>query len=87
MAARPAGPLPGGLIGLVALAIGLLWVGSGFYVVDEQERAVVLRFGQYVGTTEPGLRWRVPWPGEQSRDRQRHRYPRDARPRDDADAG
>ncbi len=56
------GPLPGGLIGLVALALGLLWVGSGFYVVDEQERAVVLRFGQYVGTTDPGLRWRVPWP-------------------------
>ncbi|HEY1077595.1 MAG TPA: FtsH protease activity modulator HflK [Fontimonas sp.] len=59
---KSSGPLPGGLIGLVVLAMGLLWVGSGFYVVDEQERAVVLRFGQYVGTTEPGLRWRVPWP-------------------------
>jgi membrane protease subunit HflK len=59
---KVSGPLPGGLIGLVVLALGLLWVGSGFYVVDEQERAVVLRFGQYVGTTDPGLRWRVPWP-------------------------
>ncbi|MDP9142442.1 MAG: FtsH protease activity modulator HflK [Pseudomonadota bacterium] len=59
---KTSGPLPGGLIGLVVLALGLLWVGSGFYVVDEQERAVVLRFGQYVGTTDPGLRWRVPWP-------------------------
>lgn len=55
-------PLPGGLVGLVVLAFGLLWVGSGFYVVDEQERAVVLRFGQYVGTADPGLNWRMPWP-------------------------
>ncbi len=58
-------PVPGGLIGLVALALGLLWVASGFYVVDEQERAVVLQFGEYVRTTEPGLRWRLPWPVEQ----------------------
>lgn len=61
---RTGGGLPGGLIGLVAVALALLWVASGFYVVDEQERAVVLRFGQYVGTTEPGLRWRMPWPVE-----------------------
>ncbi|TJY60924.1 FtsH protease activity modulator HflK [Sinimarinibacterium sp. CAU 1509] len=61
---RPAGNLPAGMFGLVAAALVLLWVASGFYVVDEQERAVVLRFGNYVGTTDPGLRWRMPWPIE-----------------------
>ncbi|MEQ1439573.1 FtsH protease activity modulator HflK [Fontimonas sp. SYSU GA230001] len=62
--AAPRGAAPGGLVGLVILALALLWIASGFYVVDEQERAVVLRFGKYVQTTEPGLRWRLPWPIE-----------------------
>lgn len=62
---KPGGsPLPSGMAGLLLAAIALLWIASGFYVVDEQERAVVLRFGQYVGTTEPGLRWHLPWPIE-----------------------
>ena len=55
-------PLPFGLIGLIVAVVGLLWLFSGFYVVDEQERAVTLRFGKYIGTTEPGLRWHIPWP-------------------------
>jgi membrane protease subunit HflK len=55
-------PLPIGMIGLIVALFAVLWVGSGFYVVDEQERAVVLRFGKYVETTEPGLRWHLPWP-------------------------
>lgn len=50
--------------GLIGGVIALLWVMSGFYTVDEQQRAVVFRFGAYVGTTEPGLRWRFPWPIE-----------------------
>lgn len=56
--------LPSGMLGLLLAAIGLLWLASGFYVVDEQERAIVLRFGNYTGTTDPGLRWRLPWPVE-----------------------
>jgi modulator of FtsH protease HflK len=59
---------PGGIssggAGLLAAAIVLVWVASGFYVVDEQERAVVMRFGAYAGTSGPGLRWRLPWPVE-----------------------
>jgi membrane protease subunit HflK len=62
------GPRPGGLssggIGLVVAAIVVLWAMSGFYVIDEQERGVVMRFGAYAGTSEPGLRWRLPWPIE-----------------------
>ncbi|MBI2382596.1 MAG: FtsH protease activity modulator HflK [Gammaproteobacteria bacterium] len=62
------GPTPPGLssggAGLILGAIALLWTVSGFYVVDEQERAVVLRFGAYARTSDPGLRWRIPWPVE-----------------------
>lgn len=58
------GKASGSLIGVVVVLLGVLWISSGFYVVDEQERAVVLRFGQYIGTTDPGLRWHLPWPVE-----------------------
>lgn len=59
----PGLPLAGGA-GIILGVIALLWVLSGFYTVDEQQRAVVFRFGAYAGTTEPGLRWRLPWPVE-----------------------
>jgi len=52
------------LVGLL-LVLGLLvWVASGFYIVDTGQRGVVLRFGKYVETTEPGPRWHLPWPIE-----------------------
>ncbi|HUR41328.1 MAG TPA: FtsH protease activity modulator HflK [Verrucomicrobiae bacterium] len=65
---RPAGGGGGGLstggAGLLAGAIALLWAASGFYVVDAQERGVVMRFGAFTGISEPGLQWRLPWPIE-----------------------
>ncbi len=42
----------------------LVWVLSGFYKVDAAERGIVLRFGDYRATTQPGLRWHWPWPIE-----------------------
>jgi modulator of FtsH protease HflK len=51
---------PGLVIGLIAL----LWIASGFYIVDARERGVVLRFGKYVETTTPGPRWHLPYPVE-----------------------
>lgn len=55
------GPAFGGVIVLVALAvIAILYVAKGFGVVNEQERAVVLRFGVYQETKGPGLRWNPP---------------------------
>ncbi|MGM0544244.1 MAG: FtsH protease activity modulator HflK [Pseudomonadota bacterium] len=48
--------LPGLLI-IVALAI---WAAMGFYVVDQSERGVVLRFGEYQNTVTPGLQWNPP---------------------------
>ncbi|MGQ0585951.1 MAG: FtsH protease activity modulator HflK [Gammaproteobacteria bacterium] len=62
------GPGPGGLspggAGLLGAALVLFWALMGFYSVDAQERAVVLRFGAYLATAEPGLGWRLPWPIE-----------------------
>ncbi len=56
--------LGGGATGLILGVVGLLWVAAGFYTIDEQERGVVFRFGAYSATTEPGLRWHLPWPVE-----------------------
>ena len=58
--------LPGGgnLVGLLIGVLVLVWVASGFYIVDTGQRGMVLRFGKYVETTEPGPRWHLPWPIE-----------------------
>lgn len=48
----------GGGFGLLFIGLGLLaavWLYSAIYVVDEQEQAVVLRFGEYYETVGPGL--------------------------------
>lgn len=51
-------------IGLIVLIVALLWIASGFYIVDASSRGVVLRFGKYVDTTQPGPRWHMPFPIE-----------------------
>jgi membrane protease subunit HflK len=50
-----------GLILAVALA---LWLLSGFYVVQQGERGVVLRFGKKTDVTDAGLHWHWPYPLE-----------------------
>ncbi|WP_446830432.1 FtsH protease activity modulator HflK [Candidatus Foliamicus sp.] len=52
--------------GLTWLVLGALalWAFTGLYRVDEAERAVVLRFGEYASTRGAGLRWHLPWPIE-----------------------
>lgn len=55
--------IPGGAGLLVVLAI-LLWLASGFYIVDAGERGVVMRFGRYIETTMPGPNWHLPYPFE-----------------------
>lgn len=48
------------LVGLVAVA-AIIWGFMGFYVVDEAERGVVLRFGKVLDSTvAPGLHWNPP---------------------------
>jgi membrane protease subunit HflK len=50
--------------GSVVVLIFAVWIGSGVYRVDAQERAVVLRFGKYLQTSGPGYNWHLPWPIE-----------------------
>ncbi len=67
-AGKPGGGAPmqgfGGGIGLIAAIVALIWVGSGFYIVDASQRGVVLRFGKNVEVTEAGPRWHLPFPIE-----------------------
>jgi modulator of FtsH protease HflK len=44
--------------------IAVVWIGSGIYRVDAQERGIILRFGKYEQTTGPGYNWHLPWPIE-----------------------
>lgn len=61
----PAGPKKySGGVGLLAGLLLLLWIGSGFYIVNEGQRGIVLRFGKYVESTQAGLRWHLPYPIE-----------------------
>ncbi|PWB56148.1 MAG: FtsH protease activity modulator HflK [Nitrosomonadales bacterium] len=60
----PMGPKAFGGMGLIAALALLVWIGSGFYIVNAGERGVVLRFGKYLETTQSGPRWHLPYPFE-----------------------
>ncbi|MDH5535096.1 MAG: protease modulator HflK, partial [Betaproteobacteria bacterium] len=65
--AGPGGPEArriGGGAGLLLGLIVAIWIASGFYIVYEGQRGVVLRFGKYLETTMPGPRWHLPYPIE-----------------------
>jgi membrane protease subunit HflK len=55
--------LGGGLIFIVLLVVAV-WLASGFYIVEEGRRGVVLRLGRFLETTMPGPRWHIPYPIE-----------------------
>lgn len=55
---------PFGGLGFILILVGILWLASGFYIVDQSEEGVVLRFGKYTQTTTPGLNYHLPWPFE-----------------------
>lgn len=60
---RPAG-LPLSALGWLVMLVILVWLASGFYIVDAGRRGVVTRFGRYTETTQPGPRWHLPYPIE-----------------------
>ncbi len=51
-------------IGIIAAVLLIIWLFTGIYIVDPAERGVVLRFGAYAKTTEPGPHWHIPYPVE-----------------------
>ena len=48
-----------GLIGAVAV---LIWLGTGFFIVQEGQQAVITQFGRYHSTVGAGFNWRLPYP-------------------------
>jgi modulator of FtsH protease HflK len=52
----------GGGAGVLIALVLAVWLASGFYIVVEGQRGVVLTFGRFSQETSPGLRWRLPWP-------------------------
>ena len=54
----------GGGFGLLVVLVLVVWLASGFYIVDASQRGVVLRFGKFVESTQSGPRWHLPWPIE-----------------------
>jgi membrane protease subunit HflK len=49
-------------VGLISGVLGLIWLGSGFFIVQEGQQAVVTSFGKYGYTADAGFQWRFPYP-------------------------
>lgn len=58
----PGGFGSGKMIALLVVAVIAIWLLSGLYRVEPNEEGVVLIFGSYTDTTEPGLHWNWPAP-------------------------
>jgi len=50
--------------GTIILAVFLIWMATGFYIVDQGSRGLVLQFGKNTEITQPGPRWHIPYPVE-----------------------
>jgi membrane protease subunit HflK len=61
---RGGGHASGFGLGVVVVVALLIWLLSGFYIVNQGERGVVLRFGKMAEVTDAGLRWHMPYPIE-----------------------
>ena len=51
-------------VGVILGVLFLIWLGTGFFIVQEGQQAVITRFGQYKSTVNAGFNWRVPYPIE-----------------------
>lgn len=49
-------------VGLIAGVVALIWLGTGFFIVQEGQRAVITQFGKYQSTVGAGFNWRLPYP-------------------------
>ena len=50
--------------GLIALVVIVIWMGTGIFIVQEGQQAVITRFGKYSATVGAGFNWRLPYPIE-----------------------
>jgi membrane protease subunit HflK len=48
--------------GLIAGVVALVWLGSGFFIVQEGQQSVITQFGKYHSTVDAGFNWRLPFP-------------------------
>ncbi|MET0518262.1 MAG: FtsH protease activity modulator HflK [Burkholderiaceae bacterium] len=53
-------------VGLIAGVVLLGWLGSGLFIVQEGQQAVITSFGKYSKTVEAGIQWRLPYPFQAS---------------------
>jgi membrane protease subunit HflK len=60
----PSGGRRFGGAGLLLGLIAAVWLVSGFYIVNEGQRGIVLQFGKFKEVTLPGPRWHFPYPIE-----------------------
>ncbi len=49
-------------VGLIAVVVAVVWLGSGFFIVQEGQQAIVTTFGRYSSTVDAGFQWRFPAP-------------------------
>ncbi len=67
---QPNGTPPSGLppvfrnlgVGVILGAFVLIWLGTGFFIVQEGQQAVITQFGKYKATVGAGFNWRLPYP-------------------------
>ncbi len=48
--------------GLIVGVLALVWLGSGFFIVQEGQQAVIMTFGRYDRTVDAGIQYRWPYP-------------------------
>lgn len=48
--------------GLIAGVLALIWLGSGFFIVQEGQQSVITQFGKFHNTVDAGFNWRLPFP-------------------------
>lgn len=49
-------------VGVIAGVAVLIWLGTGFFIVQEGQQAVITQFGRYHSTVGAGFNWRLPYP-------------------------
>ena len=49
-------------VGLIGFVVLVVWAGSGFFIVQEGQQAIVTTFGRYSSTVDAGFQWRFPYP-------------------------